>query len=184
MSCLGFKGGIGTSSRVTPNGYVVAVLLMTNFGQRDRLTVAGVPVGRLVGPAPEPAAPPGRLVHRRRGHRRSGRRRRGALALPGGSDSASRAPDRPPTTGAARSSWPPARPPGADRDGTARARGARCRPGQLDPLFEAIVDATEEAVLNSLLGAPTVVGRDGNTSEGLDPDGRRQRLLEEHRARH
>ena len=33
-----------------------------------------------------------------------------------------------------------------------------------------MVDAAEEAVLNSLLGAPTTVGRDGNTSEGLDPE--------------
>ena len=43
-------------------------------------------------------------------------------------------------------------------------------------------DASEEAVLNSLLGASTSIGRDGNTSEGLDPD-RVVRLLEEHRAR-
>ena len=48
MSCLGFKGGIGTSSRVTPGGHTVAVLLMTNFGARERLTVDGVPVGRLL----------------------------------------------------------------------------------------------------------------------------------------
>ena len=45
MSCLGFKGGIGTSSRVTPGGHTVAVLLLTNFGERKRLTVDGVPVG-------------------------------------------------------------------------------------------------------------------------------------------
>jgi D-aminopeptidase len=49
MSCLGFKGGIGTASRVTPDGHTVGVLLMTNFGERDRLTVDGVPVGRLLG---------------------------------------------------------------------------------------------------------------------------------------
>ena len=36
MSCLGFKGGIGTSSRVTPDGHTVAVLLLTNFGERKR----------------------------------------------------------------------------------------------------------------------------------------------------
>ncbi len=34
MSCLGFKGGIGTASRVTPDGHTVAVLLLTNFGDR------------------------------------------------------------------------------------------------------------------------------------------------------
>ena len=37
----------------------------------------------------------------------------------------------------------------------------------LDPFFAAAVEATEEAVLNSLLAAPTVTGRDGNTSRGL-----------------
>jgi D-aminopeptidase len=44
------------------------------------------------------------------------------------------------------------------------------------------VDASEEAVLNSLLQAPTTVGRDGNASEGLDPEVV-VRLLEEHGAR-
>ena len=43
MSCLGYKGGIGTASRVTPDGHTVGVLLMTNFGERERLTVDGVP---------------------------------------------------------------------------------------------------------------------------------------------
>jgi D-aminopeptidase len=37
----------------------------------------------------------------------------------------------------------------------------------LDPFFAAVVEATEEAVLNSMLAAPTVTGRDGNTSYGL-----------------
>ncbi|MGN6680431.1 MAG: P1 family peptidase, partial [Streptosporangiaceae bacterium] len=41
---------------------------------------------------------------------------------------------------------------------------------ELNPFFEATVDATEEAVLNSMLAAPTVVGRDGNYSRGLPPD--------------
>ncbi len=41
----------------------------------------------------------------------------------------------------------------------------------LDPLFSAVVEAAEESVLNSLFTAPTVVGRDGNTSESLhSPD--------------
>ena len=59
MSCLGYKGGIGTASRVLPGGATVGVLTLTNFGDRDRLTVAGVPAGRLL---PDPrlrAARPG-----------------------------------------------------------------------------------------------------------------------------
>jgi D-aminopeptidase len=39
----------------------------------------------------------------------------------------------------------------------------------LDDYFEAVVDASEEAVLNSLLMSATTVGRDGNVAEGLDP---------------
>jgi len=64
MSCLGFKGGIGTASRLVPSGHVVGVLVLTNFGGRERLTIGGVPVGRLLSPAaaaspgpPQPSAP-------------------------------------------------------------------------------------------------------------------------------
>lgn len=49
MICLGFKGGIGTSSRVIDaklGGYTVGVLVQTNFGTRIQLTIAGVPVGK------------------------------------------------------------------------------------------------------------------------------------------
>jgi D-aminopeptidase len=48
--------------------------------------------------------------------------------------------------------------------------GAAVAGRALDPLFSAVVEATEEAVLNSLLTSTTTVGRAGNTSEGLDPD--------------
>jgi len=49
MVCLGFKGGIGTSSRVIDKklgGYMVGVLVQSNFGVRSQLTIAGVPVGK------------------------------------------------------------------------------------------------------------------------------------------
>src|SRR5262249_56317808 len=48
MSCLGYKGGIGTASRVVPGGHTVGVLALTNFGDWDRLIVAGLPAGRLL----------------------------------------------------------------------------------------------------------------------------------------
>jgi D-aminopeptidase len=41
----------------------------------------------------------------------------------------------------------------------------------LDPLFGAVVEAAEEAVLNSMFTAPTVVGRSGNTSESIHSPG-------------
>lgn len=51
MICHGFKGGIGTASRVIAaerGGYAVGVLVQANHGRRERLTVAGAPVGRVI----------------------------------------------------------------------------------------------------------------------------------------
>lgn len=48
MRCLGFKGGIGTSSRlvnIKDSIYTVGVLVQSNFGSKKNLTIAGVPVG-------------------------------------------------------------------------------------------------------------------------------------------
>ncbi|HWM73341.1 MAG TPA: P1 family peptidase [Nocardioides sp.] len=166
MSCLGFKGGIGTSSRVTPAGHTVAVLLLTNFGERKRLTVDGHHVGRLLPADPDPQQPAGSCIGvvvtdapvisadcarlaRRIG---LGLARTGSTAHNGsgeiflGVSSTRRAPEL---------TWD---------------EGAVVSGPALDDLFEAVVDAAEEAVLNSLLMAPTTTGRDGNVSEGLDPD--------------
>jgi L-aminopeptidase/D-esterase-like protein len=49
MICYGFKGGIGTSSRVLTKeqgGYTIGILVQANHGSRSQLTVAGVPVGK------------------------------------------------------------------------------------------------------------------------------------------
>jgi D-aminopeptidase len=168
MSCLGFKGGIGTASRVTASEHTVAVLLLTNFGSRERLTVAGVPLGRSLPPAPPgPATPAGSCI--------------GVVVTDApvdGADCARLA--RRVGLGLARTGSTAHHGSGeiflavsttcrADRDGTLEA-GARLSGRALDPLFEAVVDASEEAVLSSMLQAPTMTGRDGNTSEGLDPD--------------
>ena len=167
MSCLGFKGGIGTASRVTGAG-TVAVLLLTNFGERPQLTVAGVPVGRLVRTAPPgPRRPAGSCIGvvvtdaavggqdcgrlaRRVG---LGLARTGSAAHHGSGEIFLAA------STSARS----------DRDGTAEG-GPRVSGRALDEVFEAVVEAAEESVLNSMLQSATTVGRDGNTSEGLDAD--------------
>lgn len=162
MSCLGFKGGIGTASRVTPDGHTVGVLLLTNFGTREELVVAGVPVGRrLPAPASAPERPAGSCIGivvtdapvdgascarlaRRVG---LGLGRAGSVAHHGSGEiflgfglglrlDRDQRPDVVPLTGRA-----------------------------VDPLFTAVVEAAEEAVLNSMFTAPTTVGRDGNTSE-------------------
>src|SRR3954452_22266910 len=49
MICHGFKGGLGSASRVV-GGWTVGVLVQANHGRRDRLAVNGLPVGRLLGP--------------------------------------------------------------------------------------------------------------------------------------
>jgi D-aminopeptidase len=166
MSCLGFKGGIGTSSRVTPDGHTVAVLLLTNFGERKRLTVSGVPVGQQLPEGVAPERPAGSCI--------------GVVVTDApvtGSDCARLA--RRVGLGLARTGSTAHHGSGeiflaastmfrTDRDG--RQLGSDRVSGRgLDDLFEAVVDAAEESVLNSLLGSTTTVGRDGNTSEGLDP---------------
>ena len=193
MSCLGYKGGIGTASRVVPGGATVGVVTMTNFGNRERLTVAGVPAGRLL---PDPAA---------------GAARPGPAGTAGGEDAAARVP-RPgpagscivviltdgPLDAAACQRLARRAGLGLARVGStahhasgeiflALATGLRAPRGQaparppvtgsaLDDYFAAVVEATEEAVLNSLLQAETVTGRDGHTSYGL-PAGTLARLL-------
>lgn len=169
MSCLGFKGGIGTASRVTPEGHTVAVLLMTNYGVREQLVVDGVPLGRLLGPTEVPGvpAPAGSCIGvvvtdapvdgaacarlaRRVG---LGLARTGSVAQHGSGEIFLAC-----STGLR-----------LDRDGRYDGR-ATVSGRALDPMFDAVVEATEEAVLNSLLCSTTTVGRAGNASEGLDPD--------------
>ena len=62
MRCHGFKGGTGTASRkLSPaaGGYTVGVLVQCNYGQRRRLTIAGLPVGREIPDLTPCAAGPG-----------------------------------------------------------------------------------------------------------------------------
>jgi D-aminopeptidase len=174
MTCFDFKGGIGTASRVTPSGHTVGVLLLSNFGRRERLTVDGVPVGRLLPPEqPSRRLPPAgscivvvvtdapvdsaaciRLA-RRAG---LGLARTGSTAGHGSGEIflALATGLRGRTSAGAQ--------PGA----------AQIEAWDLDPFFAAVVEATEEAVLNSLLAACTVTGRDGNTSPGLPAERVRQ----------
>jgi D-aminopeptidase len=178
MSCLGFKGGIGTASRVTPAGHTVGVLVMTNFGQQDRLTVDGVPVGRLlpsvdVGASVPPPAGSCIVVVATdapvdpAGCQRLARRAGLGLARTGSTaHHASGEIFFAFATGL--------RGPRGSAPEVAAVQGR-----DIDPLFMGVVDATEEAVLNSLLQAPTVVGRDGNVSSGL-PAEDVVRLLREH----
>jgi D-aminopeptidase len=151
---------------VTSDGWTVAVLLLTNFGERAQLTVAGVPVGRLLGPADAPPPPAGSCI--------------GVVVTDAAVDGAACARlARRVGLGLARAGSVAHHGSGEiflglgtglrlDRDGLLdRAPAVAGR--DLDPLFAAVVECTEEAVLASMLQSPTTVGRDGNTLEGLDP---------------
>jgi D-aminopeptidase len=164
MSCFDFKGGIGTASRVV-GGHTLAVLLMTNFGSREECIVNGVPVGRFLSMSADgPPKPAGSCI--------------GIVVTDAAVDGASCARlARRVGLGLARTGSVAHHGSGEifaafgtgmrlDRDG--RPDGTPVITGRaLDPLFAAVVEATEEAVLNSMFTAPTVVGRSGNTSETI-----------------
>jgi D-aminopeptidase len=191
MSCLGYKGGIGTASRVLPDGSVVGVLTLTNFGEAGRLTVAGVPAGQLLperdanGPVgDQPGAPVGDQARAPA----SGRPGAPRAPRPAGSCIVVAITDGP-LDGAAcqrvarRAGLGLARCGSTAHHGSgeiflALATGLRARRGaapprapvtgrSLDDYFAAVAEATEEAVINSLLQSVTVTGRDGNTSRQI-----------------
>jgi len=168
MICFGWKGGIGTSSRVAPeSGATVGVLVLANFGSAPELRVDGVAVGRTL-PDPEatvrkPAgscitvvatdAPlaPAQLVRlaRRAG---LGLGRVGSVGHHGSGEIflAFATSGRRPRAQAGR-----------------RSAEESLADAELDQLFAATVDASEEAVLNALWAADDVVGRRGRVVPGL-----------------
>jgi L-aminopeptidase/D-esterase-like protein len=184
MICYGFKGGIGTASRRlrTEQGETaVGVLLQANFGSRRQLLVAGLPVGReLQGADARPkeqgsviivlATDAPLLPHQlKRLARRTalGLARTGSVAGNGSGDlfiAFSTA-----NAGAAKPS------------GTAHL--TMLPNERIDPLFEATVQATEEAVINALVAAETMTGRDGHTITAL-PHDRVREILKAHRRLH
>ena len=196
MVCHEFKGGIGTASRIVDadsGGFTVGALVQANYGRRDWLRVDGVPVGEAIPvadvPSPysavqdddvAPPPPPGSgsiivivatdaplLPHQ---CERLAQRAGLGIARMGGT--------------------------GAHSSGDlflCFATGNRTLPGtsfRADPrltvdirvlndfaigaLFDATIEATEEAILNALVGGATMIGRDGITAHALPHD----RLLE------
>lgn len=173
MVAHGFKAGIGTASRQV-GAFTLGVLVQANYGSRESLTIAGVPVGReIVG------------VERQRGDRpptdregsiivviatdapllphqleRLTRRvpmgiaRVGGTAANGSGDIflafSTANPGAAATTGRAPIEWLPN--------------------GDLSPFFAATVEATEEAIVNALVVAETMVGINGNTAHALPHD--------------
>jgi D-aminopeptidase len=169
MVCHGFKGGIGTASRAV-DGSMVGVLVQANYGRRNRFRVDGAPVGELIGDRiPEPArGESGSII---------GIVATDAPLLPHQCDRlAQRA-----GLGVGRMGGT-----GAHSSGDlffAFATGNRgldsgerevpvrmLSDSEISPLYDAVIEATEEAILNALLAAETMTGRDGNTVHALEPD--------------
>jgi D-aminopeptidase len=202
MICNEFKGGIGTSSRVLDakdGGYTIGVLVQCNYGRRDQLRIAGVPVGKEI---------PEHPAYEETGSLQSPQRENANTNLLGKAepDSIQRGPNR--DTGsiiiviatdapliptqlkrvARRASL------GLGRDGSYSGDGSgdifvsfsTANPGaggskgihdlkmlpndSLDPIFLATVQATEEAVVNAMVAADTMTGINGHTAIALPHD--------------
>jgi len=180
MTCLGYKGGIGTASRVL-DGYSVGVLALTNFGVSEQLVVDGVPVGRLLpvdddesGETPAEGscivvvatdAPVSHAQCERIARRAGlGLARTGSIAHHGSGE----------IFCAFSTTYR-----GPREEGETVVTRVEVAAHRLNDLFAATVEATEEAVLNSLFVADTVVGVGGHRAIGL-PHDRVVELLRSH----
>jgi L-aminopeptidase/D-esterase-like protein len=193
MNCYGFKGGIGTASRRLPaqaGGYTVGVLVQANFGRREQLLIAGAPVGRELGcdKVPcrtTPSAPPadGRegsiiivvatdaplVAHQLK---RLARRASLGIARTGGTSGNG--------SGDIFIAFSTANP-GAGK--AAQTAAVSMLPNnRMDPLFDATAHATEEAIVNAMVAAETMVGRDGHRSLAIPHDALRDVLRKYNRA--
>jgi D-aminopeptidase len=170
MVCHGFKGGIGTSSRLVGD-YAVGVLVQANYGSRKRFRVEGVPVGELIGdriPGPTLGEDSGSII---------GIVATDAPLLPHQCDRlAQRA-----GLGVGRMGGTAAHTSGdlflafgtGNRGMESGQREVELRmlaDTEITPFYEAVIDSTEEAILNALLAAETMTGRDGNTVFALDSE--------------
>ena len=181
MVAHGFKGGTGTSrgsSIRRQGGYTVGVLVQANYGRRDPLRIAGVPVGReitdLMPGRGKTDAGQGRSSSSSRPTPRccptsssgSPGACRWASALMGG-----RGED---SSGDIFIAFSTANPEAGKTTGTARL--TMLPNERINPLFQATVNATEEAIVNAMIAAETMKGIDGNTVHAIPHDRLREVL--------
>jgi L-aminopeptidase/D-esterase-like protein len=181
MICNEFKGGIGTSSRQLDakfGGYTVGVLVQCNYGAKDQLRIAGIPVGREIpektvisGLAPQPSGPDAErgsivvvvatdaplLPHqlKRLAHRVSlGLGRLGSISGNGSGD--------------IFIAFSTANPNAAKGD---KLANLQIVPNdRIGPVFEATVQAVEESVVNAMVAAETMIGIDNHRVLALPHD--------------
>jgi D-aminopeptidase len=166
MMGYGFKGGIGSASRVH-DLFTVGVLVQLNCGRKEDLTIAGVPVGKETELPKPPEASPGNSIMMivatdlEADSRQLWKvAKRAALGLArtgsyGGN-----------TSGDYTISF------STGERGQEELREAVPGRGEnfMNPVYKATVEATEEAIVNALFKAETMVGRDGNTRHALPLD--------------
>lgn len=170
--CFGFKGGIGTASRVLPRslgGYTVGVLVQTNFG--GTLEIAGVPVGKELDRYPfrkaltssdgscmivviTNAPLDSRNLERLAMRAMLGLGKTGGVAANGSGDYVI-------ALSTAEQNLVP------HTVDSVLYKSETLHNNNITPLFMATIEATEEAILNSLFAAETMKGRDGNVAEAL-----------------
>ena len=176
MRCLGFKGGTGTSSRIVKikdSTYTVGVLVQSNFGSKRNFTIAGVPVGKELKDtlnyefkAP-PSYQPGDgsiivvlatdaplLPHQLK--RMAARVALGVGIVGGRGENGS---------GDIFLAFSTANPTAFQR--TAFTKLEELPNDLINPLFDATVQAVEEAIINAMVAAETMEGINGNKAYGL-----------------
>lgn len=177
MVCYGFKGGIGTASRKldqNAGGYTVGALVQANFGRRNQLRVAGVPVGVEitegalssndgslrddVGSIIIVVATDAPLLS----HQLKRLARRAALGVARTGSSSGNG------SGDIFVAFSTANPEAAKPTGTIQLM--MLPNDQMNPLFEATVHATEEAIINALIAAETMTGIDNHKVIALPHD--------------
>jgi len=181
MICFEFKGGTGTASRQLAaglGGYTVGVLVQCNFGTRHLLRIAGTPVGYEITGKPIWDSDTGSIIvvvatdapllpnQMKRIAKRVtlGLGRLGSISGDGSGD--------------IFIAFSTANP-GAGLEGKSPVDVRMLPNDRMDALFEATVQATEEAVVNAMVAARTMTGPEGHTVEAL-PHDRLREVLRKH----
>ena len=175
MICNGYKGGTGTSSRkldAKDGGYTVGVLVQCNYGTRNNLRIAGIPVGREIPADDSSAAVPSDIAERGSiivvvatdapllPHQLKRLARRVPLGLGrNGSISGNGSGDIFIAFSTANS-------------GASKAEGLSSLQmmvnDSLDPVFKATVEAVEEAIVNAMVAAETMTGIENHRVRAID----------------
>jgi L-aminopeptidase/D-esterase-like protein len=196
MICLGFKGGIGTASRKLPDrgGFTVGALVQCNFGERRLLRIAGVPVGQEITDPTEcyegPDVPPAHAAERCPARAARGQQDQNSIIVVIATDAPLlphqlRRVARHAALGIGRMGGIASQSSGdlfiafsTTSVGTPGERGVRTVEmlGEevITPVYEATVQATEEAIINAMLAAKTMRGADNYVVPALPHDRLRQ----------